>query len=60
MVVQPETVVERLKLLDNILTHRYFDLDLHQTYESFHRGMRTFPQFAQEILAWLDTLDPQP
>ncbi len=54
---------QQIKGLDgfrNILIHRYFDLDPHQTYKSFQRGMRIFPQFAQEILAWLDALDPQP
>jgi uncharacterized protein YutE (UPF0331/DUF86 family) len=38
----------------NILIHLYQEIDPLQVWESYQKGMIVFPQFAQEILSWLD------
>lgn len=40
----------------NVLVHRYLGIDLIEVAENFQKGLEVFPQFAQEILGWLDTL----
>jgi len=42
----------------NILIHRYLGIDLQEVFENFRRGLRVFPRFGQEILVWLDALEP--
>ena len=37
----------------NVLVHLYQDIDPRQVWESYQKGMKIFPQFAQEILHWL-------
>ena len=39
----------------NILVHRYLGIDIANVVQNYQKGLRTFPQFAQEILAWLDS-----
>ena len=39
----------------NILVHRYLGIDIANVAQNYQKGLRTFPQFAQEILAWLDS-----
>lgn len=43
----------------NILIHRYLDVDPHEVFENFGKGMAVFPGFAREILAWLDKLETE-
>ena len=38
----------------NVLVHMYQELDPRQVWESYQKGLITFPRFAQEVLAWLD------
>jgi uncharacterized protein YutE (UPF0331/DUF86 family) len=38
----------------NILVHRYLDINPDEVFESFQKGLVVFPEFAREILAWLD------
>ncbi|GAB4419643.1 MAG: DUF86 domain-containing protein [Anaerolineae bacterium] len=40
----------------NILIHRYLGIDPAEVFENFQKSLEIFPEFAQEILAWLDTL----
>lgn len=40
--------------LRNILIHRYLEIDPREVAASLKKGMETFPQFAREVLAWLD------
>ena len=40
----------------NVLVHMYQEIDPALVADSFHKGLRAFPQFAQEILHWLDNL----
>lgn len=44
MVLRREAIEERLKELDEV-------------FENFQKGLGVFPRFAQEVLAWLDTLE---
>ncbi|MCB0193019.1 MAG: DUF86 domain-containing protein [Anaerolineae bacterium] len=39
----------------NILVHRYLGIDIANVAQNFQKGLKTFPQFAQEILVWLDS-----
>jgi len=41
----------------NILVHCYLDIDPHETFANFQRSLIVFPQFATQILDWLDTVD---
>lgn len=41
----------------NILVHRYLGIDPREVYDNFHKGLKVFPDFAQETLVWLDTSD---
>ena len=38
----------------NVLVYLYQDIDPQQVWESYQKGMSVFPQFAQEVLAWLE------
>jgi uncharacterized protein YutE (UPF0331/DUF86 family) len=38
----------------NILIHRYLNIDQREVFEHFGKGLTVFPEFAREILAWLD------
>lgn len=38
----------------NILVHLYQNIDPHQVWESYQKSLIIFPQFAQEVIAWLD------
>jgi uncharacterized protein YutE (UPF0331/DUF86 family) len=40
----------------NILIHRYLGIDPAEVFENFQKSLDVFPEFAQEILTWLDTL----
>ncbi|MCB8980592.1 MAG: DUF86 domain-containing protein [Ardenticatenaceae bacterium] len=41
----------------NVLVHIYQEIDPASVADSFHKGLHAFPQFAQEILLRLDTLE---
>ena len=41
----------------NILVHMYQEIDPVLVVDSLHKGLHAFPQFAQEILLWLDTIE---
>jgi uncharacterized protein YutE (UPF0331/DUF86 family) len=41
----------------NVLVHMYQEIDPALVADSFHKGLHAFPQFAQEILLWLDNLE---
>lgn len=52
-----EALYQNLKGLGgfrNILIHLYQEIDPLQVWESYQKGMTVFPQFAQEILTWLE------
>ena len=38
----------------NILIHRYTGIDPDLVFENFHRGLKVFPLFAREVLAWVE------
>ena len=38
----------------NILIHRYTGIDPDIVFENFHRGLKVFPRFAREVLAWVE------
>lgn len=38
----------------NILIHRYTWIDPDLVFENFHRGLKVFPRFAREVLAWME------
>lgn len=38
----------------NILVHRYLGIDIALVFQYYQKGLQVFPQFAQEILTWLD------
>jgi uncharacterized protein YutE (UPF0331/DUF86 family) len=42
----------------NILVHMYQEIDPALVADSLQKGLYAFPQFAQEILLWLDNLEP--
>ena len=41
----------------NILVHCYLGVDPREVFENFHKGVRVFPLFAQEVLTWLDKVE---
>jgi uncharacterized protein YutE (UPF0331/DUF86 family) len=41
----------------NILIHRYVRIDPQEVAGNLRKGLSVFPQFAAEILSWLDSLD---
>lgn len=43
----------------NILVHRYIDIDPREVLSNLHKGLRVFPQFAREVLDWLDEAMPR-
>lgn len=43
----------------NILVHQYIGLDLDMVFNSFHKSLRVFPLFAQEILAWMAEMEQE-
>jgi len=43
----------------NILIHRYVRIDPQEVASNLRKGLRVFPQFAAEILSWLDSLDDE-
>ncbi len=38
----------------NILIHRYTGIEPDLVFENFHRGLKVFPRFAREVLAWME------
>ena len=38
----------------NILIHRYLRIDPQEVLNNYNKGLRVFPRFAAEVLAWLD------
>lgn len=40
----------------NVLVHMYQEIDPALVADSLHKGLAAFPQFAQEILHWLDNV----
>jgi uncharacterized protein YutE (UPF0331/DUF86 family) len=41
----------------NVLVHLYQEIDPRLVWESYQKGLTVFPQFAQEVLSWLDSLE---
>lgn len=41
----------------NVLVHLYQDIDPQQVLDSYHKALTVFPQFAAEILAWIEQQD---
>ena len=41
----------------NVLVHMYQEIDPALVADSFRKGLHAFPQFAQEIILWLDNLE---
>jgi uncharacterized protein YutE (UPF0331/DUF86 family) len=44
--------------LRNILVHRYLQVDVRELFDHYQRGLQVFPRFAQEVLTWLNALEP--
>ena len=40
----------------NILVHMYQEIDPNLVVDSLQKGLLAFPQFAQEVLSWLDSV----
>lgn len=41
----------------NVLVHLYQDIDPQQVLDSYHKALTVFPQFAAEILTWIEQND---
>lgn len=41
----------------NVLVHLYQEIDPQLVWESYQKGLTVFPQFAQEVLSWLDSME---
>ena len=41
----------------NVLVHLYQEIDPQQVLDSYHKALTVFPQFAAEILAWIEQQD---
>ena len=39
----------------NILIYLYQEVDIQQVLEGYQKGLRTFPEYARQILEWLDS-----
>ena len=42
----------------NVLVHLYQDIDPILVWEYLQKGLTVFPSFSQQVLAWLDALEP--
>jgi uncharacterized protein YutE (UPF0331/DUF86 family) len=40
----------------NILVHQYVQIDLGIIFNGYHRSLKVFPLFAEEIMGWMDEL----
>jgi uncharacterized protein YutE (UPF0331/DUF86 family) len=40
----------------NILIHRYLSIDPREVFANYKKGLGVFPEFAREILSWLEGL----
>jgi uncharacterized protein YutE (UPF0331/DUF86 family) len=41
----------------NVLVHLYQEIDPQQVFDSYHKALTVFPQFAAEILVWINQQD---
>lgn len=46
--------IKGLGSLRNILVHQYVQIDLDIVFNSFHKSLKVFPLFTQEIMDWMD------
>ncbi len=46
--------IKGLGSLRNILVHQYVQIDLNIVFNSFHKSLKVFPLFTQEIMDWMD------
>jgi uncharacterized protein YutE (UPF0331/DUF86 family) len=46
--------IKGLGSLRNILVHQYVQIDLDIVFNSFHKSLKVFPLFAQEIMGWME------
>jgi uncharacterized protein YutE (UPF0331/DUF86 family) len=46
--------IKGLGSLRNILVHQYVQIDLDIIFNSFHKSLKIFPLFAQEIMCWME------
>ncbi len=46
--------IKGLGSLRNILVHQYVQIDLNIVFNSFHKSLKVFPLFSQEIMDWME------
>lgn len=46
--------IKGLGSLRNILVHQYVQIDLNIVFNSFHKSLKVFPLFTQEIMGWME------
>jgi uncharacterized protein YutE (UPF0331/DUF86 family) len=46
--------IKGLGSMRNILVHQYIQIDLDIVFNSFHKSLKVFPQYAEEIISWMD------
>ncbi len=46
--------IKGLGSLRNILVHQYIQIDLNIVFNSFHKSLKVFPLFTQEIMDWME------
>ncbi len=46
--------IKGLGSLRNILIHQYVQIDLDIVFNSFHKSLKVFPLFTQEIMDWME------
>ena len=44
----------------NILVHQYVQVDLDIVFQGYHKSLKVFPLFAEEIMGWIDELVDEP
>jgi len=56
-VISPElyTQIRGLGGFRNVLIHRYVRIDPEEVLDNYSKGLRVFPTFAAEVLAWMET-----
>jgi uncharacterized protein YutE (UPF0331/DUF86 family) len=46
--------IKGLGCMGNILVHQYIQIDLDIVFNSFYKSLKVFPQYAEEIICWMD------
>ena len=46
--------IKGLGSMRNILVHQYIQIDLDIVFNSFHKSLKVFPHYAEEIIGWIE------